>query len=334
MKKMEVDIGIQLPNFANEYQHFCHRNAIRNILYLLGVPEYELLIKNTIDIQLVSDKENRNFFYPAVINTRPVLSDIAYLLSDWKYTKSWDEIITVLTAGDFVLVNTDVYYLPYTKFYLKEHGSHVVILLEQKKSEFLVLDWYSPQFFLGWLTKKELELARESENPYEENHAYSGYPISCAWQRFKLATIPKFSKDDLLLELLQDIVTRLRKVCLNEQRIRNLFCFESIYLSEQCCSAQIVEDLFLLIAERKLCRYQLMTYGNELKQFESMIKQICALLDSIIDYYDKLKMMALRAQIAGRFPMQKVWDDYSNSAIDQTIELEKVIDQYLYMNLE
>lgn len=329
MRRMEVDVGIQLPEFVNEYQHFCHRNAIRNILYLLGVPEYELLIKNTIDIQFASDIENRNFFYPAIINTRPVLADIAYLLSDWKYAKSWDEIIAVLTAGDFVLVNTDVYYLPYTEFYLKEHGSHVVIVLEHKKNEFLVLDWYSPQFFVGWLTKKELELARKSENPYEENHAYSGYPISCAWQKFKVASIPRFSKEDLLFELLKDIVTRLTKVCLNEQQIRNLFCFEGIYLSEQYRSAQIVEDLFLLIAERRLCRYQLMLYGNLLKQFQPIINQICGLLDSIIDYYEKLKMMGLRAQLTRKFPTQKIWDACSNSAMDQTIELEKVIVQYL-----
>ena len=322
----------KLPIFVSEYKHFCHRNAIRNVLYFSGMVDYELLIKNSIDLTIAPPTEKRNIFYPAINNTKPVMNCLENCFSEWIYDISWENIKDELNKGNIILLNTDVFYLRYSEYYLKEHGSHIVILLGEKNNYYYVVDWYEPQYFVGWIHKCELLLARTSTNSYEKNHAYSGYPINCAWQRFSSEEINKnYTKTELAYELLNDILKRSDKKQLeDEKRIITTFCeIPKLIASNDISDSQVTEDLFLLISERKLCIRQLNLFANEVGEVNEICKDLSNILLEMTLQLQSMEFILLRNNLKNTLINETKWIEHCMVMLEKKNKFENRLSKEL-----
>lgn len=326
------EIQDKFPAFALEYKHFCHRNAIRNVLCISGISDYEFLIKNTIDLTIAPTTEQRNIFYPAINNTRPVMNCIRNCFSDWLYDMAWDKINNELGKGNIILLNTDVYYLSYSEFYLKEHGSHIIILLRRKSDYYYVADWYEPQYFLGWMNKKDLAIARNSSNAYEKNHVYSGYAINCAWQKFSTKEFNgNYTKVELAYELLSDIFNRQNKKQQDdENKMQQYFCeIPKMVADNNVSNAQVVEDLFLLVSERKLCMRQLKLFGNEIDEINEICKELCGVLSEITNELQSLELIVLRNDLKHTLIDEAKWREHCLLMINKRKEFKNILSKKL-----
>lgn len=318
----------KLPIFVSEYNHFCHRNAIRNVLCLSGIKDYDLLIKNSIDLKISPITEKRNIFYPSISNTRPVMNCLENCFSEWTYDIAWDDINNELNKGNLIFLNTDVFYLKYSEYYLKSHGSHVIIIIEEKNNYYYVIDWYAPQYFIGWIYKDELALARKSDNIYEKNHTYSGYPINCAWQVFNSKKIDRnYHKINLMYELLSDISSKQDEQTEEDsKRIKVLFCeIPKLIKYKYISNTQVIEDLFLLIAERKLCIRQLYIFAEEEGEMSKVCKRLGDILYEINIELQNMEYMLLRSDLKNIFIDENKWIKYCTTMLEKKSRFEKLI---------
>ena len=172
-----------------KYQYMCERNLIRLILKGIGIEEPLLIMRCVLYIQ------NKDFLNTGLFDTyfgRNMLNDNIPILGEIHKNLDWDIIDLHLNRGLPVLINADVFYLPYkiSTYYQKAHATHSIALLSLENGYYRVLDWYHPDYFDGFLERKELECARTSENPRERLSAFSGVPIDAAYRLLNLDLIP------------------------------------------------------------------------------------------------------------------------------------------------
>lgn len=315
----------KLPAFSKEYKFFCHRNVVRNILYLEGFEYPELLIKNTIDLKRSSTTDSRNLFYPAIINDKPIVSQIEYIISEWRYSMDWALIESIIKNKEYVVLNTDVYYLPYSKYYKKEHGSHSIIISDVKQDKYKIIDWYSPQFFVGWLNKEVLEEARNSQNQYDEMSVYSGYPINMAWQHIKKNNKSSINYSKAIYEVLEDIYFRVS----HKETISAMIDLYNIHNwvndSENKYTTVLVENLFSLQMERKLSIDYFKNAFEKNMINPQLYKKLSENFNNQIVIYGNLKNLCLRSKISKRIPSEKKCNDLVTQLVSATIELSNII---------
>ncbi|WP_181458525.1 BtrH N-terminal domain-containing protein [Paenibacillus pabuli] len=94
----------------------------------------------------------------------------------WKINKN------MLDKGIPIIAGVDVYYLPYSTNYQKNHANHAFLLTGYSEDESLVniVDWYEPWFFKGTMEFNEFIKARSSRNPWDGT-IYSGTAINNNW---------------------------------------------------------------------------------------------------------------------------------------------------------
>lgn len=184
----------QLKDFTDlsMYEYMCERNALRMLLIGYGVQEPLLFMNCGLFLQDEDFFNTGNFstnFSRSMLN--PLLVPI---LGDNKYKLDWEIIDNHLNKNNPVLVVVDVYYMPYKQntYYMKSHGSHAVILVEKKSNNYLVLDWYHPDYFYGEVSKSDLEQARLSLNEKNQFSAFSGFPINSSYKLIYIQNFPKY----------------------------------------------------------------------------------------------------------------------------------------------
>lgn len=125
--------------YYNEFQYFCFKNCVFQYLQLTKI-ENPLLFIN-VGFQLTLNKET--YKIPRYTYTNPLFN---MNLFEFGYSPNFQEIFEDNLKNLLLIVITDVYYLPYRKEYLKNHGSHAIFLVSYMDRTVYIMDWYAPHF--------------------------------------------------------------------------------------------------------------------------------------------------------------------------------------------
>ena len=166
----------------NEFQYLCERNAIQTLLWGYGVDEPLLLMRCGIFLQDVDFKNTGEF---STFFSRSILDpQVAQILGEKKNGEDWDIIDEHLQKGNPVLLDVDVFEMPYKKstYFQSNHGSHTIIVDKKVENGYSILDWYHPDYFYGVMTKQMLTKARLSQNSKNQISVFSGFPINAMYR--------------------------------------------------------------------------------------------------------------------------------------------------------
>lgn len=170
------------------YEYLCFRNALRVLLigYNIGEPLFWMSCglflqdKDFSRTGLFSTSYWRSLFDPKEI---PIIGKETCSLD-------WDIIDGHLEKDYPVLAEADVYYLPYKQYFHNAHGSHAILLLNKVDSNYVVLDWYSPDFFYGEVSKADIQEGRLSLNEKTQISISSGVPIKASYNLLFMNKLP------------------------------------------------------------------------------------------------------------------------------------------------
>lgn len=172
------------------YEYLCECNSLRVAMQAYGI-ELPLLWMNcglfVFDVDFADSGEFATSF------SRPMLdTNIIPILGEEKNDLDWDIIDAHLEKKLPVLCSVDIYHMAYESniYYHTRHGAHRIILLEKRCDSYLILDWFHPGYFFGEMSKKELEVARTSNNEKDYESAFNGYPILAAYKLLHLDRFP------------------------------------------------------------------------------------------------------------------------------------------------
>jgi hypothetical protein len=189
IKTIDINIIMKQTNLDN-YQFMCERNALRILLLGYHIEEPLLLMNCGLFLHDDNFLETGHFFTMfsrAMFDTR-----IVPILGNYKYTLGWDEIDAHLERNFPVMVNVDVYYLPYKRstYFHNSHGSHAILLIGKAHNKYHILDWYHPDYYFGDISLCDLALARTSENEKGRMSVFTGKPINAAYQLLYMDRLP------------------------------------------------------------------------------------------------------------------------------------------------
>lgn len=163
-----------------EFMYLCERNAIRVLLEGSGVGNPLLLMQNGVFLKDVAFLEKGIF---STAFRRSILPDsFSDFIASPVYRLEWGIIQEQLGHGLPVMIYVDVYYMKYKTFYQKNHAGHYVLIIGCCENKYQIFDWYEPDYFMGYISEQELELARISENPVDGTSAFSGVPIRAEYR--------------------------------------------------------------------------------------------------------------------------------------------------------
>ena len=168
----------------SEYEYLCERNSLMMMMAGYGIKNPLLLMNAGLFIYDIDFMENGLFTTSFI---RPMIDAVSIpVLGETKFSLDWEVIDSHLEKKFPVFVIVDVYYMPYkhNTYYHNSHGSHSIILLEKCEDNYLVLDWYHPDYFLGKISKEELTIARISSNEKDQISVFNGNPIDSAYRLF------------------------------------------------------------------------------------------------------------------------------------------------------
>lgn len=188
----KLDINSIINNRSLEYyQYMCERNAIRMVLIGAGIEEPLLLMRCAIYIY--DNNFYKNGTFSTFFNREMFNPNILPILGEKRYELDWDYIDHSIRSGIPVLINADVYELPYkaNTYYHRAHAAHSLALIDIYDDKYIVLDWYHPDYFYGALTRTVLEKARTSSNQSENLSAFSGQPINSTYRCVYIDNIPR-----------------------------------------------------------------------------------------------------------------------------------------------
>ncbi|MCL2250083.1 MAG: BtrH N-terminal domain-containing protein [Oscillospiraceae bacterium] len=170
----------------SRYEYLCERNAIRAAMQGFGIESPLLWMSAGLfahDVDFFGSGDFSTNFARTIINPAsfPVLGSL-------KNGLDWDVIDNHLEKQLPVLVHVDIYHMPYetNRYYHNRHGAHVITLLEKCEGGYIVLDWAYPSYYYGEISKKELTIARTSENEKDQMSVFNGYPILAAYKLLHL----------------------------------------------------------------------------------------------------------------------------------------------------
>lgn len=173
---------MQMDNLTFEYfdafKHNCLKACAYNYLKLQKVISPMLYIDSAIRLyQLDEGKHFRLYNDPS---NNILFPQYRYKTDHmWgRYGEVWERNMKYLDKGTPIIVDVDVFYLPYRTEYNKRHGSHGILLLQYDNCSVEIVDWSQPYFYHAWLDVEFLCNSRKSENPYS-NNPFSGMSILC-----------------------------------------------------------------------------------------------------------------------------------------------------------
>jgi hypothetical protein len=167
---MSNKIDLSQLNYEKEYEYFCIKNCIKQILTFCGVHVPIFYINCSLGWQ-ISFSENAKHGYS--FQTGTLFSNLIlsheqqikdYSMKDYDLQSAWENNQLKINQGHPIIVLVDTFYLPYTPYYKTKHSVHSIILCgyTAKTNEFDVIDWYAPWFFKGTVSKTVIEEARLS----------------------------------------------------------------------------------------------------------------------------------------------------------------------------
>lgn len=176
-----------------EFHYLCDRNAERVALEVLGVPSPLFLTQSGFFIKDNAFFQDGSLFVDFFRDT--FISLVSNFIMPPSFGLDWSIIKESIVSGCPVIILVDVYYMPYKVHFHKDHAAHCVLLSEIRGNEYLVIDWYEPDYYIGYIEEDVLSCARQSSNEEDGVSVYSGYPIKATYKIVDRKKINKFYYD-------------------------------------------------------------------------------------------------------------------------------------------
>ena len=171
-------------NYDSAYEAFCYQNCIKQVLEAKGISGANYAINHSMTCEAVlREKDIIDFHYSEyAYDVLSTFKDKIHRQDDLRESKEvLEDNLREINNGNAIIVSADIYFLPYLTFYKKKHGRHNVILAGNKdKDTVYVIDWMAPWYYKGEISKKELFLARNSNNEFDGG-IFSGIEIKNNW---------------------------------------------------------------------------------------------------------------------------------------------------------
>ncbi len=134
------------PQFHSAFTASCVESSIHHIMYMNGIPSPLLYFDYSLDIYMLQDN-SLSIGYRFGCK-RPIFMSY-YLDKIWEYNISdykqcWQEMKKRMDDHCQIVAFSDVYLLPYTPYYNKEHGIHSFILTDYNEAndQLFIIDDY------------------------------------------------------------------------------------------------------------------------------------------------------------------------------------------------
>lgn len=174
-------------NYEKEYEYFCIKNCIKQILTFYGVHTPMFYINCSLGWQI---SYSNNYKHGYLFQTGTLFTNLIasheqqikdYSLKDYDLQSAWKKNQIKVNQDQPIIVLVDMFHLPYTPYYKTKHSVHSIILCGyiENTNEFDVIDWYAPWFFKGGVSKTVIEEARLSN--IEDNGILGNTCIDFTW---------------------------------------------------------------------------------------------------------------------------------------------------------
>lgn len=174
-------------NYEKEYEYFCIKNCIKQILTFCSVHTPIFYINCSLNWQITYSDNYRHgyLFQTGTLFTNLIESHKQqikeYSQKDYDLQSAWEKNQIKVNQDQPIIVLVDTFYLPYTPYYKTKHSVHSIILYRyiENTNEFDVIDWYPPWFFMGSVSKAVIEEARLSN--IEDDGVLGNICIDFSW---------------------------------------------------------------------------------------------------------------------------------------------------------
>lgn len=332
---MVLDFYNKPKTYYQGYESFCYQNCLRLILEANNVPCAPLYINSALSLIIDFESEEYKYNFKSHPNSRNFITGFSDKVKRHYFDLKDDcneifvaNIEQIRKQSAPIVVGVDVFYLPYTPFYQKNHAIHTLVLCGYLESEDLVYvtDWYAPWFFNGTIARKDFLLARDSESP-DDGSIYSGSSILNNWAEVEKDGWSKSPKELLTMTLKLSLVQyfepsndELVGVYAMQALSESIFKLnESAYADKLQVFKYLHKQLFTAMKRHKLFE-QYLEIANDFVAIDN-INSIVSSLSNIIEEWDTILMLVLKASMIDSV---KSRNKLINS-IDIVIEKEKIL---------
>lgn len=179
---MKLGIWDFQPSYDDSFEYFCFLNCYKNIMQYYQIAATDLYIDAAVEYRISETTDSSAGIFSVGDPNSSLLDDYkgCVVIEDDSIESRkviWEKNFELINKGIPLVVNVDVFFLPYTPYYLKKHSIHSLIMcgFSLDKRNIDIIDWYSPWFYKGQILFKDLEKARNSNN--ERDGILSGNPI-------------------------------------------------------------------------------------------------------------------------------------------------------------
>lgn len=176
-----------------EFRYLCDRNAERVALEVLGVSSPIFLTQSGLFIKESTFFQDGSLFVDFFRDT--FINLAVNFIKKPSFGLDWNIIKESIANGCPVIILVDVFYMPYKRHFHKDHAAHCILLSDVLDDNYLVIDWYEPDYYIGYIEEKVLNLARQSTNEEDGASVYSGYPIKATYKVVDAKRICEFKFD-------------------------------------------------------------------------------------------------------------------------------------------
>ena len=311
---------IKAEDNLHPYEYLCERNTLRQLLIGYGI-EHPLLwmscglFIHDNDFQI--DGIFSTSFSRAMIDPK-----VIPILGDYKKGLDWDIIDAHIENGFPVIIMVDVFYMPYkvSTYYQKRHGSHSIFIIGKRDDNYLIMDWYHPDYFVGEISKTDLTLARTSKNEKDQMSVFNGHPIEAL---YRLTYMQRHSLDINLSQYIKKNLFNSLKFILGDSGIICLLNKAKeeppLWLNAPVHEgySNAIQSFFFLALELKilLLYYKQMSDADEYKIFNpnKLYEDVTELKTSVDVLQSKILLAYRRKKVVDVV----TWNDLLNNVIDK-----------------
>ncbi|MEK5282589.1 MULTISPECIES: BtrH N-terminal domain-containing protein [Paenibacillus] len=306
---MVLDFFNTDKEYYSGFESFCYQNCLRLVLEANNIPNALLYINSSLGLIIDIKPNEGEFVFSQPKNARnllPVFSDNVKRY----YCNTDDDVIEIFAQNikrieeqfSPIIVGVDVFYLPYTPYYQKNHAKHTLVLCGYSEVNDLVyiVDWYEPWFFKGTIPLQDFFLARNSDCP-NDGSIYSGSQILNNWAEIDITQWCKTSVEDLLIMTFK--LTLDQYFCA-EGKDTGLNALNNLVDNIEAVSYSLCESVLKVFKDLHgkmyiaLKRHKLFRQYIEIAQSyisNDSLSELILLLDNIIDRWDTILALFLKA---------------------------------------
>jgi hypothetical protein len=178
---MLLDIFHHEQSYDNDYESFCGKNCIRQVLEYYGVKNAPFFINSALGLTLVRNEEAKSGYDKQTI-LGGCEDKLCLHVSDNKSAiEVWEENKARVKEGIPIITGVDIFYFHYTPHFHKFHSDHRVILCgyPDAGNNATIIDHYQWKF-TGDIEIHNFLEARSSLCPKDDG-PYSGTPTNNFW---------------------------------------------------------------------------------------------------------------------------------------------------------